>query len=647
MAIQRILEGVSGKSAADTIYTNDLSSWESAESAKNGVDKLNNSVYKLYPFEQLVATFTFGAIRKVGTADNTAVNYKRTTVTGVPFRIPQGKEYFYTGTIDNAEYAGVVFLGATFNVLGYSCGEVRSYSRERLYPPADAVYLAACSLGGDAVIESNKEVDRVQVLEDKVNELEKFTSPALLYLSGNGAPPYMYGIDNVNYLDAITGRLYTKRGGRWDAGKAPQVSERPFTIPAEFIFSPLEIYKQKNGMYQPKGLENITLLVQDDIIALTPVFVDPVNGNNTNSGILREDAFKTIPFAISNGHRLIIMLSGFYDRSATCPDLSDTDAQLRPLLLLADAGAKVVWSSADSATLYNWTPDGGLFKCSRSNTLSVLDISVEDPITGYLEFKNVDSVELCRSTLDSWFLDGSDLYVNTRGVPPSENIKICLSSTLGTLSPSVDIPYFYVEGVDSYTNNPRGGVTIRSNTVDQFNTVGYLKNVRSFNNKLGNAISLESIKKSFAQNCFGGNCKSDALNYHTTYAGFEKMEAVEINCSSLNTGGDFPAEVSSNGSTAHDGIKIVRFGGNFDLSRGSTVIDVNEGTMSLNLNTQARRPYPNNQACFSAGLGAKMWLFDCTTDNSTNAATANGGGEIKYDSETLLLGAVNGDATPI
>ncbi|WP_433895210.1 hypothetical protein [Sphingobacterium mizutaii] len=457
--------------------------------------------------------------------------------------------------------------------------------------------------------ESISKSDRIET--DQLHALERIASETIKYLVGNGAPGYMYGLDNIEYLDISTGRIYRKQNNLWDSGQTPENFEIEFTYPELFTYRPTSIYRQRNGIYQPKGFENNTTFVQNDILSMLPAFVDCVNGLDTNTGSI-DSPFKSINKAVTDGYRLIICREGIYDRNTGLIDLVDSDSRLLPLIILPYKKESVIFFSGDHANFFNWTVDENVFRTARTNVKSIIDSKIENPKTGFFEFKQCATLAECKITSKSWFTDNANIWVNTGGASaPDISIKVIMNMTIGTFTPQVSIPYYYLDSFNVYIDCVRGGIAVRSNTVTQFDTKAYLKNIGSYLNKSGNGLSFESIKFAFTQNCGAYGCMKDAHNYHTSYFGMEKMKFIEINGWSLNTGKEFTAESSSNGSTSHDGIHGIRFGGSFDTARGGIVIDVNPDTKTLNFVAQAKNPIipTGSTAAFQAQDGAIQWNY--------------------------------------
>lgn len=501
------------------------------------------------------------------------------------------------------------------------------------------------SRGGERRIKTDMIKDRIDseqllTIESKLDGLET----AGTNFVGAGAPPYMYGLDNATYMDSVTGRLYTKTDGVWDNGITPLGFEFEQTYPADFTFQPGTIYRQKNGSYQLKGYENITTIVQDTIRSMTPTYIDPVNGDNSNPGTL-EAPMRGINAALSAGKRLIVLRGGIYPRTYGIDQYSDPAGVTDPLIILPYQNEKAHLLSADPATMYTWSADDNVYSTARTNVRSVLNTDSYSRDTGYQQYDRADSLSTCKSTPFSWYTDNTNVWINTNGGAPGTNIMIGMRMPGFNTFTFTDAPFVYIEGMDIYVHSAPGSLCVRSSNVEQSDVKVYLKNLRGYDNREGNVFSIESVKEAYVQNLYGWSSLRDAINYHTSYAGYEKMKFVEINGSSLDTGRNTTSEFSSNGSTAHDGITGIRLGGSFDTARGGVVIDVNPGTYTLNYGVQAKNPMlpsPSLTAAFHVQNEAVTRLFGCYAKGD-RALTAETDATMYVDQETVVQGSINGN----
>lgn len=488
-------------------------------------------------------------------------------------------------------------------------------------------------------IKGNIMTPQIRSLEDAVK-----TST----LSGNGAPRQYLGGDGSVYIDIASSLVYKKRGNLWGNGEPFAGQKRKVSIPEDFGWFPFDVYKlSSNGIYVP-SVTDISNCVMGDILSFTPYYIDPVNGSDSNDGLTPETAFNRVKTAIDLGAQLIYCMEGDYNRAQGIA----TPVITRNTAIIAYNGANVNMSSWDDGNIFTWTTDDNAYSTTRSGVVSVIDNSVLNSDGYYTFYKQVETLQECKDTPGSWFLSGSTLSVNTlNGEQPSSRIKVNLLVETCRLSVGADIDFIYLEGITSYAcgnNEYAASIKITNNTTTQYDGNAYVKDCIGVENRLGNGIQFADLKEVYVQNSGSVRCRKDSLNYHTNIAGYEKMKVVEINCWSLDTGYESEGESSSNGSTAHDGMQIIRFGGNFQISRGSTVVDVNTGIRSLNYNVEAGGSYLPNTGAFHIQSGL-MWLFGCYGHTSTLAARADGGSgtTLYYDADTLLDGDIFGNVIPV
>ena len=460
-------------------------------------------------------------------------------------------------------------------------------------------------------------------------------------LSGNGAPPTQLGIDGNTYLDRAAGLSYKKQNGSWGNGEAFGGQKRKFIYPTGFSWVPFNIYQlSSNGMYVPE-ITDISQLVLDKIKDMTPYFVDPLNGLDTNTGLSESDPLNSVIRALALGASLIYCMEGTYNRSQgiTLPIITKNTA------IIAYKGGKVNMSSWDNGNTFTWTQDGTAWYTSRTGVDSIIDTNYTDEY-GYIFYEKKNTLDECKATAGSYFLTGSTVYVHTKdSVKPDFKIKLNLKVETCRLTLGANIDFVYLEGIISYSSNAQAGIQLINNTTTQYQGKGIAKNCNSIYNFSGNGLKFNNLFEAYNQNCGAVKCMTDALNYHTSISSFVRMKVVEMNGWSKDTGYNAPAESSSNGSTAHDGIKIIRFGGKFDVARGSTIADVNDGTESMLFNPEASGSYLPNTAGIQIQDG-KMWVFGGYAHTSSygakcdKSASSTSTPVMYYDTDTLFRGTV-------
>jgi hypothetical protein len=173
-----------------------------------------------------------------------------------------------------------------------------------------------------------------------------------------------------------------------------------------------------------------------------------------------------------------------------------------------------------------------------------------------------------------------------------------------------------------------------------------MKNCLAYGN--GNGFEIYDADVIVKENCHARYSHVDGHNYHSFVTTGQKGEFItvyEYDCSAYDNGFNlFPDQValsaSSNGSTSHDSMHIVRANVFCGDCNGAVIADVN-GVHSLNYNVQAARPKGTGspKACFwhdayqGVGTTKKMFLWGCSAfdDGDTTVSlidyTAQGGGQ--------------------
>lgn len=101
-------------------------------------------------------SFSVGALRIVGTVDGTATTYKRLGITSSSSMIAtsESESLYYTGKINNANYAGVLCYDASLSLLGAVFSGIGEWDRSLVLKPTGTAYVSMCSDVTPPVIES-------------------------------------------------------------------------------------------------------------------------------------------------------------------------------------------------------------------------------------------------------------------------------------------------------------------------------------------------------------------------------------------------------------------------------------------------------------------------------------------------------------
>lgn len=142
---------------------------------------------------------------------------------------------------------------------------------------------------------------------------------------------------------------------------------------------------------------------------------------------------------------------------------------------------------------------------------------------------------------------------------------------------------------------------------------------------IGSAKSLGGLRAQggtyFLFRCEASNNGYDGFNYHSAPDGSTNSPHVaEVECYGYYNGRNNSYE-SDNGSTAHDGSKVLRLNCKYGVCHGGIIADVHTGTVSYNVGCSAfssidlgdKREYQANYFC---ATNAEMHLIDCYSHGS-------------------------------
>ena len=123
--------------------------------------------------------------------------------------------------------------------------------------------------------------------------------------------------------------------------------------------------------------------------------------------------------------------------------------------------------------------------------------------------------------------------------------------------------------------------------------------------------------------CAAFGNKLDGFNYHKATSGGNTFvpNAIEIDCVAYNNGSN--DNDSCNGSTIHDGERIVRINGEYYSTHGGVIADIGpvngDTTISVNYGVLAHDSTGNGtyKASFWASTNTKMYLYDCESYGGT------------------------------
>ena len=349
-------------------------------------------------------------------------------------------------------------------------------------------------------------------------------------------------------------------------------------------------------------------------------YVSP-NGNNENNGLTRETPFFSLQYAYAQAVSgdTIILLEGIYNRQNA---INNANPQLKRSLNIIGEG-RVILTQRDDLV---WTPHDlydNVYQATRSLIYEVIDFSNIDN-NSTLRLRNVATLAECAENENTYYYENNVIYVHMyhNNVPSSENIDcpVIIGGEPLIFSNQSENLNIYLENIivlDGYKSNLVGrnynGYTCRivAKNCKFFNSLKTVDNQ--------DAVCLQGADGIF-QNCIASFSGKDGFNYHALNGIISK--GIEINCQGSYNGLK-NSDNAYNGSTAHDGCKVLRIGGIYHDNKGPNVADVQNNTASVNYDCIAydskADTTTHSDSDFYATQGtAKIFLNNCYCKGSTS-----------------------------
>lgn len=393
----------------------------------------------------------------------------------------------------------------------------------------------------------------------------------------------------------------------------------PFTFPKKFNWSGTLPNVKLKGDGQ--CIHNID--VSNYEIKGKTYYVDIKTGLGDNDGLSPETPLSNIQVAIDKGDAdTIIVGSGWYEHNHGYASKGVLINSSKKPVSIKAKGDGDVYISANSYNL-SFSLEGdytNVYSASRSGVGRVIDIKYKDNVGEFLELTKVSSIAEVENRANSYFTDNVKVYIHTKdNRNPDSDIK-CLFNTIYPLQFHKDL---YLEGINLIGGKSplKGGSGAKL----------YAKDCEFKFSTLENGISINS---SFGvlQNCNASNNYLDGFNYNGG-------NIIETDCKAFRNGIIGIGLVDTqNGSTQHNGGKIIRINCEYGYNKGSNLGDNHSNTQSVNFNiishdsNSETERYNSN---FTAHTNANVWLVNCVSYGSKRDFLAEEGAKLYYNSDTI------------
>ena len=323
------------------------------------------------------------------------------------------------------------------------------------------------------------------------------------------------------------------------------------------------------------------------------------NGNDSNSGEDREHPLTKLSTAIGKADvETIIVTDGIYNLGRVGGSFT------KGVNIVADENAKPIfvmsrdktWAKTDGYTYIYQTTD-------TANTFyGVVKANARNSEGDLLYYTLVESLADVESTENSYYVSGHDIYIHSESAPTKTYVLVSGVNCHATLSNGETI---YVEGCEFIGGN-YGGFRITNGNASK-KPLALFKNCGFSKSYMGNALYLQGCS-GILQGCYASYASDDGFNYHATLD--VVPDSIEINCIGRHNG--TTGNNTNNGSTTHDGAKILRLNCEFYDNIGPNVADVNN---SLSFNYGCVSHDSNGSTTNKSGFqcqGGVMWNDTCS-----------------------------------
>jgi hypothetical protein len=255
---------------------------------------------------------------------------------------------------------------------------------------------------------------------------------------------------------------------------------------------------------------------------------------------------------------------------------------------------------------------------------SVWDAATLDAYGNYTKLAVQANAAAVAATLGSWYLSGTDLWVQTAASREPDSDVRCYADATGAIVLAGTTNY--IEGLTSEGSNASGISADVAGSV-------YCKSCKAAYTGTNAFSILRAL--CVLQNCEAAKTVSDGFNYHAS--GGDIPQAIEIDCNAHDNG---LAGGDDQCSTSHEGGQTLSINCTYSRSiLGNAVKDINENTQRWALGCAATT---DSLTCWAIGASAGtaiMWLDACNSQGAALAFDAGAGSAIYYRN---ALGALSG-----
>ena len=364
----------------------------------------------------------------------------------------------------------------------------------------------------------------------------------------------------------------------------------------------------------------------------TTYYVDIINGSERNNGLTIDTPFKYLKTAMDKTDvGTIYVKDGFYNYSA-----SFNNTTYSKNINIIGIGEDVVCCYGTNSLSWEKVSNyNNIYKAERSVLGGVFDKTILTKTGDYTKYSTVTRLSDVENKEGSYYYENNIIYIhpfNSR--IPDDNIIVMLQGGNLKITGNYKV---YLENIKFY-GGANGCVNINNSSVSD-NTLLVAKDCefKYSTNGVG-GLQIQGAD-AILENCIASSNLKDGFNYHAFNNRINKV--VEINCIGRDNGESLEVSYSDNGSTIHDGGKIIRINGKYFNNLGPNIADIGDGTMVWNLgcasyNSKCKANTHNcNYWCADFTKTVKMWLDTCISFNSLRSCYVGENSELYYKNSIM------------
>lgn len=385
-------------------------------------------------------------------------------------------------------------------------------------------------------------------------------------------------------------------------------------LPNDFPKLPFNVFRNKTGdFYSDATPYNVFDWSDAKQIYITSL------GANTGETPLTATSFSSFRTRFLNGEYgvkkkfvLNLMESIYFLNSGGSNLLTmDIDADI---LIRSTSVDKFTWLGRVKNNLINtytgeWVANSGVYKTTQTSSHDVLDVvnlSVLDGFKMPTNYIKANSLAECQAKKGTFYRTGFDCYCNPFDNHDIKDIILVVSTVVFSLNQS-NARTLILENCGFLPSSYQTGVV--NNIAARFYTFGC-----KFHKSLANGLYVSGAFNNHNFDAVVSHPTLDAFNYHTTNP---NSIATEVNCVGYGSGRiklttGQPTH-SNNGSTAHDGMYMLRVGSRYFDTEGPIVADV-DNCYSISIGCEASGINDS-----TTGVRAAYYFYDRVEDTAATA----------------------------